>query len=76
MYLICFHYGKKRYHKEDFVNTRKEAIEIMQSYFEIDKAAGMNPEWISEYTFHSTYTLPNGREVKVSTFRKWVGDGI
>ena len=76
MYQICFHYGQKRYHRDEKVNTRKEAIQIMQSYFEIDKAAGMNPEWISEYTFHSSYTLPNGRTVKVSTFRKWIGDPI
>lgn len=64
-YFIIYKTGKGSFisnNLEERVNSLDDAINILRSLYEIDKANGMHPEWTSNVAFKSTFNLPNGKE--------------
>ena len=63
----------KNLFEESAIETYDEGINILKSLYEIDKSAGMNPEWLSAVTYQTEVTLPNGLVCKTKTYLRKAG---
>lgn len=64
--------GRNLY-EESLIETYDEGVNILKSLYEIDKASGMNPEWVSAVTYQTEVVLPNGLVCKTKTYLRRAG---
>ena len=64
--------GKNLY-EESNIESYDEGVNILKSLYEIDKASGMNPQWVSAVTYQTEVTLPNGLVCKTKTYLRRAG---
>ena len=65
--------GRNLY-EESLIEDYNEGVNILNSLYEIDKATGMNPVWLSAVTYQTEVVLPNGLVCKTKTYLRRAGN--
>lgn len=67
--------GKNLY-EESLIEDYNEGVNILKSLYEIDKATGMNPQWLSAVTYQTEVKLPNGLVCRTKTYLRRAGQSM